>query len=194
LRERLPEIKRMRDRQVNRAAEQAQYRELAAAPRWTQTLANGVTVHLLGIMQSSGMTHIAWSPEGRRVSQAYYDSNASYGNYSGPAPMQKAMLVLRLAYPAGQAVMTEYSLSGAQSSNYQSGPDRNGDKAITDEDAMNQETDGCRIVLAWFPAGQTVTNLRVGVALVPPPAGTSDPTNAPKEWAEFSNVTLPPDK
>jgi len=192
LRERLPEFKMMQDIQVNRDTEQRQYRSLPASPRWTQTLSNGVTVQVVGVVQTAGLFHTAWSPEGKFLSRAQYTSDAEHSSHSRTEPVQKALLALRFTYPVGQAIQTEYKLSGAVSTGYQSGFARNAGKVITDEVAINPETAGRRIVEAWFPAGQARTDLQVGVSLAPPPAGSENSTDALKEWAVFSGIVLPP--
>ena len=193
LRERLPDLKRKRDSKANRDAEKGQFAALTADPNWTQTLANGVTVQFLGIMQFTGNVHTAWSPSGRFLSRTTYKSMDNDGaGYIGPSPTRELKLILRLHYPVGQAVMTGYEVKDSVSSGYLSGFARNGTNVITDEMAFNPDTSGCRVVQAWFLLSQKQTTLRVGVALVPPPFGTNDPVDAPKDWAEFPNITLPP--
>lgn len=191
LRERWPEFQMMRDNQINREAEQAQYRSLVTEPRWTKTLPNGVTVQLLGVMQTAGNVHTVWSPGGQFVSKSIYKSLLGEDGYLSADSTRKFRLILRFAYPAEQAILTEYALSGAVSSSFQSGLTRNNGNVATDEAVVNTVTAGQRTVESWFPVHQIQTNLRVGIALVPPPAGPTDPADAPKEWAEFSGITLP---
>jgi hypothetical protein len=194
LRERLPEFKRFADYQANRATEHGLYRGLTAGPRWTQTLSGGVTVQLVGVMRTAGKKHTVWSPEGQMIRRTVYDyGDAAYSNHF-MEPTRHFQMILRFAYPTGQAILTEYTFSGASGSGYQSGLARNGGKVLINEDAINPETSGCRLVDAWFPASQTRTDMRVGVAVITPPTGLTDPTDAPKEWAEFPNITLPPGK
>ena len=194
LRERWPEFQMMRDSLVNREAAQAQYQGLTPVPRWTQTLSNGVTVQLLGVMQTAGNVHTVWSPSGQFLCNSTYKSLLGEDDSPSSAPSRKVRLILRFAYPAGQAILTEYTLSGAVGSNFQSGLTRSNGVVATEEDTVNPISAGRRALDSWFPADQTQTKLRVGVALVPPPFGATDPTDAPKEWAEFSGVALPPIK
>ena len=191
LRERLPEMKMMRDDAANRAAEKGQYAALAADPRWTQTLSNGVVVQLLGVMQSQGDTHLIWSPAGRVLSRASYKSLDDSSRYLSREGTKERLLVLRFQYPTGQAILTGYEADW-RGGGYQSGLARSNGVVVTDEAAMNAVTSGCRTVEAWFSPSQKQAALRVGVALVPPPPGSSAPSDTPKEWATFSNVALQP--
>ena len=195
LRGSLPGFKSMRDIKANRDAEKGHFAALTADPRWTRILANGVTVQFLGVMQSVGDRHTIWSPSGRFLSRAEYKSQGlDRTGYIDPSPNRKIILILRLQYPVGQAVITGYEIQHSVSSGYQSGFARNGTSVITDEMAFGPETSGCRVVEAWFPTAQKQTILRAGVALVSPPFGTNDPVDATKDWAEFPDITLPPMK
>ncbi len=182
LRERLPEFKMMRDYEASRAAKKAQYASLVADPNWTQTLANGVTIQLLGVMKSQGTMHTVWSPDGHFLSRASYKDE---GNSSG------SQFILRFQYPAARAILTGYTADW-RNGNYQSGLSRMNGIVVTDEEQMNPETAGCRLVQAAFSPSQKQTTLHVGVALVPPPFGPNDPADAPKVWVEFNNVALHP--
>lgn len=192
LRKRLPESRLRLDAAANSAAERGQYRALSADLHWSCTLANGVTVQLLGIMRSAGNRHTVWSPEGKRLSTAQYKSVLGEDSQQMTLPTKQVRLILGFSYPAGRAILTEYALSGAGGSSFQSGLARSNGIVVTDEEEMNLDTAGRRTVQAWFPLKQLQTDLRVGVALEPPPTGPTDSADVPKEWAEFPEVTLPP--
>ena len=84
------------------------------------------------------------------------------------------------------------ALPGAGGSSFQSGVTRSNGIVVTHEEEMNPDTAGRRTVQAWFPLKQVQTDLRIGVALEPPPTGPTDPADVPKEWTEFPEVTLLP--
>ncbi len=194
LRERLPEFQKMAAYEANRAAEQGLYRGLTAGPSWTQTLPGGVTVQVAGLLQTTGNVHRVWSADGHFLCRAVYTSETEHYNNVYTQPTRHFQVILRFAYPAGQAILTEYALSGSSGLGFQSGLAHNGGQVLTDENVINPQTSGWRLVDCWFPAKQAQTDLRVGVALIAPPTGPTDPTDAPKEWAEFSNITLPVSK
>ena len=190
LRERLPEFKMLRDDAANRAAEKGQYAALTADTRWTRTLANGATVELLGVMASQGDTQIVWSPSGRLLSCVSYKPLSLSEFAQPPNRPEDRRFILRFRHPSGQAILTEYKATDSTNSSYDEGLARMNGVVMTDEAQMNPETSGCRLVQTWFPQAQKQTGLRVGVALVSPPFGPNDPTDAPKEWIEFDNVAL----
>lgn len=192
LRARLPEFQFLADYDADRAAEKGQYRALPADPRWTQTLANGVTVQLLGVMQSAGNVHTVWSPDGRLLSRARYKSLLGE-HYATPDHANKVMLTLHFSYPAGQAITTSYAMTGLPSS-FGEGLTRSNGVVQTDEEQINPTTAGRRTVEAWFPPAQRRTTLRVGVAAGPPDASLEQIGDDAKEWAEFPNVSLPEGK
>ena len=191
LRERLPEFKMMRDDQANRAAEKGQYSALKANPKWTQTLSNGVTVQLLGVMQSVRNVHSIWSPEAKLISHVSYKALADTDGYQPYRQSKELGLILRFQYPTGQAILTEYEATGSMGSRYRDGLTHINGSVATDENTVNWETAGCRYVATWLPPKQGQTTLRVGITLVPPPFGPIDPPDAPNEWVEFSNIILP---
>ena len=192
LRERLPDFQFQGDFIASRVAEKGQYAALTAAPNWTQTLANGVTVQLLGVMVSQGSVHTIWSPEGRRLSRVSYKPLGLPQFAQPPNRPEDRRFILRFRHPAGQAILTEYKAADSSNSSYGEGLSRMNGVVVTDEGQMNPETAGCRLVQDWFPQAQKQTSLRLGVALVPPPFGPNDPTDAPKDWVEFDNVALQP--
>lgn len=189
LHERLPEFQFMADDYADRAAEKGQYRTLTADPRWTQTLANGVMVQLLGVMQSAGNVHTVWSPDGRLLSRARY--KPLLGNhYLAPAPANKVMLILHFSYPAGQAITTSYAMTGL-STTFGEGLARSNGVVQTDEEQMNPTTAGRRVVEAWFPRTQRRTTLHVWVVAGPPDIRLLIINDLTKYGADFRDVRLP---
>ncbi len=190
LRERLPEFQFLANYDADRAAEKGQYRALVADPRWTQTLHHGVTVQLLGVMQSAGNVHTVWSPDGRLLSRARYKSLLG-DHYATPGHARKVLLILHFSYPTGQAITTSYAMTGL-STTFADGLTRSNGVVLTNEEQINPETTaGRRTVEAWFPPAQRRTTLRVGVAVGPPDASLEQIGDDAKEWAEFPNVSLP---
>ena len=194
LRDRLPEFKMMAIYDANRTAGRGLYRGLTAGPNWTRTVSSGVTVQVVGLLLTEGNVHTVWSPDGRFCRRATYDSETEHYNNIYTEPTRHFQIILRFVYPDNQALLTDYTLSGSSGLGAQSGLARDGGKVLTDENVMNPQTGGCRLVDVWFLTKQAQTDLRVGVALIAPSAEPTNPTDAPKEWVEFSNITLPSGK
>lgn len=194
IRSRMPEFQLMRDDDANRAAEKAQYRALPGNPHWTKSLPNGVTVELLGVMQSVGNMHTVWSPDGRLLSRARYQSILGEDFLVTPDPTQKMRLIVYFVYPTGQAITTSYTMMGSKSISFQSGLARSNGVVQTDEQQVNPATAGRRTVESFFLRTQRRTTLRVGVAVGPPDGPLEQSGNDAREWAEFQNVSIPRSK
>ena len=185
----MKDFRLLRDLTVNEAAENAQFRGLTAEPRWTQSLHNGVTVQLLGVMESQAKTHTVWSPDGRLLSRAHYTS-ASEGEYAPRDLQRQVQFILRFSYPAGQAIATSYALPEASGFAFESGVARSNGVIQTDEEQMHPRTAGQRTVDAWFSPAERTATLRVGVAVGPPTNQLEQQGDSEREWAEFDNVAV----
>lgn len=186
---RMADFRLLRDLDANQAAEKAQYRTLTAAPRWTQSLHNGATVQLLGVMQSQGKTHTVWSPDGRLLSRARYTSESD-GRYAPRDPLRQVQLILHFSYPTGQAIITNYAVPEAKSIAFESGLERSNGVIQTDEEQMRPLTAGRRTVDAWFSPAERTATLRVGVTVGLPSDQLEQQGDSEREWVEFGSVAV----
>ena len=218
LRQRLPEFKMLRDDMAKRDQVKAFYAAfpVSADPRWTQTLPNGVTAHLVGCQQHTGekqdiSSHTAWTPDGKFLAQAAFERNdgdSTPMTYSGFTAAYVAReqakrahgvgFALRLTYPPGSVVKVAYALTGNPDNGSieksEDGLTTENGTAVSDEGEINRATGGLRLTAAHFPNTQKQATLRVGIAVgtaIAPPPDAPDPAY---QWVEFPNITLPPVK
>ena len=217
LRERLPEFQMMQDYADKRAEVKAFYAAFPADadPRWTQTLPNGVTVQFVGCQQQqtnsqevAGLRHTAWAPNGRFLARASFDRNEGDSTptiYSGFTPAYVAKeqakwaygvgFAVRLTYPRGTVVKVAFALAGnGDMETSEIGLTTSNGVVLSDEQEITRATGGVRLGAAHFPSTQRQATLRVGIAVGTVKSPPPDTPNEAYQWAEFSNIILPPAK
>ena len=217
LRERLPDFKMLQDYADKRAEVKAFYAAFPADadPRWTQSLPNGVTIQFVGCQQQRadthqpvGLQHTAWSPDGKFLAQASFERNDGDSppmTYSGftAAYVAKAQakrahgvgFAVRLTCPRGTVVKVAFALAGnGDMETSEIGLTTSNGVVLSDEQEITRATGGVRLGAAHFPSTQRQATLRVGIAVGTVKSPPPDTPNEAYQWAEFSNIILPPAK
>lgn len=217
LRERLPEFKIMQAIAEKRAEMKSFYAAFPTAPdpRWTQTLPNGVTVQFVGCQQQQtnihqpiGLQHTAWAPDGKFLAQASFERNdgdSTPMTYSGFTAAYVAKeqakrahgvgFAVRLTYPRGTVVKVAFALAGnGDMETSEIGLTTSNGVVLSDEQEITRATGGVRLGAAHFPSTQRQATLRVGIAVGTVKSPPPDTPNEAYQWAEFSNIILPPAK
>lgn len=171
----------------DRDAAARQYASFPADPRWTQTLADGTRVELVGVLQTQGKTRTTWTPDGRLLTRTDYHDLDTGMTAQYPGRQTVRQFAVRLTYPPGRRVRLSCDLTGTDGGwGWPNGPTTNNGVELTDEREISRATGGLRIIEGVFPKALSRTTLRVGVRTEPETQPRSD------KWAEFRDVPLQP--
>ena len=200
-------------RQEDKEAEVKLLGSMHSDPRWSRPLSSTESIQLLGILVAQGSIKTAYTPDGRYLGRETFPD--AYGNTwndagitdseAGAGKVNTIEFVIRLIHPANQAIYFAHAASSDVAPNWgmfggESDPANNG-VLETDEQAINPNTAGLRILEVSMPTQSRYYTLTLGVADMPhslPAAQTSpdmvqkpDHLSSNYQWATFSSIASP---